>query len=194
MIHKRTLALLCAPLVACSFLAVVTATAPGAHAFCTAEDQEAGNCPPTQTTAPPATTPPVPPAALRTTYAGTIYGGSTSAQVVLTFSGSPGAVGATVSIADGLHVDCHGDQTVGMIDFSVSGYRTAANANGTSTYYLHREADTTLGGVDVSLSLSTYASLSADGRVLGGPVSLHAGLPWYLSDCDANWSFWTRAL
>jgi hypothetical protein len=109
-------------------------------------------------------------------------------------STSPDAVSATVSIADGLHVDCHGDQTVGMVSFPLTGYRAAAARNGASTYYFHQEVNTSYSGVDVSLSLSTYATLSPDGQILGGPISLHAGLPWYLSNCDLDWSFSTRAL
>jgi hypothetical protein len=63
MSRKRLLALLCAPAVVGSALALAVATAPGAQALCTAQDQDAGLCPPPRTTTTRRTTPPTPPAA-----------------------------------------------------------------------------------------------------------------------------------
>jgi hypothetical protein len=198
MSHKRLIALLCGPALVVAGLALTVASAPSAAAFCTIADQEAGLCPGggggSPTTSPPQTTPPTPPADLRPYYLGTVYGNGRSASAVMAMSGSAGAVSIAVSLAEGLHIDCHGDNAVGMVDFTMSGYRTSAGANGSSTYYLHREVSTTIQDTDVNLSLYTYATLSPDGTVLSGPLALHAGLPWYLSDCDASWSFSTHAM
>jgi hypothetical protein len=197
MTHKRILALLCAPALLCAGLVLNLAMAPSAHAICTIADQEAGLCPPPGggggPTIPP-TSPPTPPATLRPTYAGTIIAGGRSAQVMMSISGTASTVVASVRIGDGLHVDCHGDRAVGMVAFTMTGSRISTSPNGTSTYRFSKSGSTSVAGIGVDISMTTTPSLSASGDALGGPISLHADVPWPLGNCDANWSVSTRAI
>jgi hypothetical protein len=192
MIRKRLLGVAAAAATVAGGLAVLTATAPGAQAICTAFDCPDGP-PPTTRPAPPTTT--RPPASLRPSYIGTLSGDlGSSAQTVLRFSGTTGAVTARVDLAEGLHTDCHGDQNLGMLDVTLSGNRFDVWPDGNSRYSLSRNLTTTVSGNSVDLSISALAWLSPDGRTVSGSVSVHADVQWPYDNCDKSWSFSTRAV
>jgi hypothetical protein len=135
----------------------------------------------TTTTSPP----PPPPAHLQATYVGMAAAdlGSQGQVLIHVTGGDSGSVFVDVSTGEGLHADCHGDQNIGMVQFSLSGSRSG------SLLSLHQDVSAQSNGETANLSISASATLSSDGRSLGGPVGLHVGLPWYYGDCDLNWSF-----
>jgi hypothetical protein len=144
------------------------------------------------TTRPPTTLPPPPPpppAHLQSVYIGHLTGSSGSqAPIVMHVQGDSGPVYVDVTMGDGLHVDCHGDQSVGMLRFAMSGTRSGSSVS------LSRSMTTEFSGESVDLTFSTNATLSADGLGLSGPVHLHAGLDFPLTDCDLDWAFQARSM
>jgi hypothetical protein len=124
------------------------------------------------------------PAHLAAVYTGVVDGSDGSdGRLLMRVSGDGDLLYADINITRGLVLSCHGEQDVGMVEFWMSGSRQG------SIVSLRRQLTTQFSGRTVDLTISSRATVSADGRSLSGPDSVHVGLPWYTSDCDVSWSF-----